>query len=330
MSALFRFVHTSDFHFCVEPRRVNILSLYERRTIMMMDTAIKQGWNSGFISLAKPASFSEAIVSATALFCYKNKDEIDGIIITGDLATTGYQSDIKVAHDFVKSAPADGYVNSIRRPTLQAADADILVLPGNHDKYSNLYAAPSSRFFELNFHLEMPNLKNRISHEVREKNGKVIALVFADFSLKQRKDATSVAKGPYGQGCVYEDVLKELVEVTRSLKQEFSGCVIIWGIHFAPFNCGSTLQLIDFEAVNREAKDENVSLILCGHTHTPAVLKQDGPTIFCAGSAGAIDKEDRSYIHLVEIDIGVETKISRKNFKISKSRDDFIFSGVDL
>jgi Calcineurin-like phosphoesterase len=87
------------------------------------------------LSLAKPASYVQEIVSGVAQFCFQRVNVSDGILMTGDIATTGMLSDIGVAYSFIAEEAVGGYVTRTRSPTLNTSNTPIYVLPGNHDKF---------------------------------------------------------------------------------------------------------------------------------------------------------------------------------------------------
>src|SRR5215467_2374046 len=133
----FSYIHLSDFHFCIEPKRNNALTLMKRRPRVMIDTFVNQIEDTSFSSFAKPASYNPDILSGVAQFCYERAKITDGIIVTGDLATTGMMSDIGVAYAFIADPAANGFMSGLFSPTLNHPGVRIHVLPGNHDKYTN-------------------------------------------------------------------------------------------------------------------------------------------------------------------------------------------------
>lgn len=330
MPEKFSFIHLSDFHFCLEPRRINLLSLAQRRPRLTLDTCLQQTKDYGFVSWAKPTSYAPHIVSGAAQFCYAHKNAVDGIIITGDLATTGQQTDIAAARDYTLAAAGDGFLSQRNRPTLLASELPAWVMPGNHDKYADNAATPKSRNFELTFGSLMPNFSRGVGHKVRRKRDELLGLIFADFCLRERADATDRYIGPYGQGRVYHDVLHELEARTRDLKRRYPNITIIWAIHFAPYDCGSALALLDWQLVAKSAETHRVLATLCGHTHIAGMFRAaSGHKIYCAGSAGAIDQEDSSSVHIVDIITGRNPSIERRNFAWSKDLDEFLFGYAD-
>jgi hypothetical protein len=106
VAARFTYIQLSDVHFCTQPGRHNLISLMARRPRDYIDTCLRQAGELGFESLAKPVSFSPKIVSGVAQFCYQRsqQNDVDGILFTGDLATTGMMTDIGVARRFISEA----------------------------------------------------------------------------------------------------------------------------------------------------------------------------------------------------------------------------------
>ncbi|KAB7782304.1 metallophosphoesterase family protein [Methylorubrum populi] len=313
----------SDFHFCVEARRVNLLSLAHRRPRLTLDTCLLQARDLGFLSYAKPTSYSPQVVSAAAQFCFERRLSSDGIILTGDLATTGHQLDIAVARDYAMADAVDGFVSQANRATLKASQLPLWVLPGNHDKYADNIATPRSRNFELTFGNLMPNFNKGVAHKVRRKRSEHVGIVFADFCLRERSDASNKLTGPYGQGRVHTDVLHEMESRTKYLRQKFPGITLVWAIHFAPYDCGNSLALIDWTLVAKSAVINRVTATLCGHTHVASVLKSAGHTTYCAGSAGAIDQEYSSSVHIIRLTSGSDPSVSRSNFAWDVSSGEF-------
>ena len=315
MATNFSYIHLSDFHFCTEPSRLNALNLIRRNVRETIDTCRAQSNLFGIASLAKPASYVPSITSGVAQFCYKHTRSIDGIIVSGDLATTGLTTDIGVARAFVDDAPLSGFRSESRKPTLKSARRPIYVVPGNHDRYANNFATTNSRIFDLAFEDYLHNFNGYVGHWVRRKDGQYLGFVYADFTLRTRSDATS-RLGAYGQGRVYQDVFENLKNQTFVLKNKYGGINISWILHFAPFDCGSHLELIDWQQIAHAASAAGVQVTLCGHTHNQAKIQAYGHTIYCAGSAGCVDSEDRSTAHILRFEIdGQQFGVRRENYK---------------
>jgi hypothetical protein len=327
MSTRWRYIHISDPHFCVEPVRYNALTLIRRRPRAFIDTGRPRG--PGLLSLAKPASYVPDIISGVAQFCFDRRHVSDGILITGDLATTGLATDIRVANAFISEPARSGYVTERQSPTLHPSNLPILIIPGNHDKYIDNQGTPNGRTFELTFPQYLRNCWDGVGHWVRKKNDTTIGLISADFCLLERGDALDKVAGVYGQGRVYEHILDELKRRTLNLRARYRGIYLIWIIHFAPFDCGYGLQLIDFDEIISSARLLNIVATLCGHTHRAAKHQIDNHIIYCAGSAGCVDSEDDSRVHVIQIDIDKECRISRESYWWDAGQHEFTFIRID-
>lgn len=316
MAVSFSYVHISDFHFCVEPLRRNAIGLINRNLWAALDTCRTQGKSLGLLSFAKPASYVRAIVSGVAQFCYERRRDVDGIIISGDLATTGLASDLNVAKTFVADpAKAAGFRSEAERPTLQAAKKDIFLLPGNHDRYASNLGATNSRTFDLIFERFLGRHDGVIGSWVRRRRECYIGFVFADFTLEERSHATNKLYA-YGQGRVYEDVLQALKDRTLELRARYPGIGLNWILHFTPYDCGNrSLELIDWSSVAQSASALGVLTTLCGHTHQQTKIQTAGHTVYCAGSAGCIDSENSSTAHIIRYRHDEDGwRIARENF----------------
>jgi 3',5'-cyclic AMP phosphodiesterase CpdA len=199
-----------------------------------------------------------------------------------------------------------GQESASRRP--------IYVVPGNHDRYANNYAVTNSRTFDLTFGSYLHNFDGYVGHWVRRKRDKYIGFVFADFTLRAKSDASSMLH-VFGQGRVYEDVLADLKARTFKLKADYPDIALNWLVHFAPYECGSFLKLIDWENIVSAAAAAGVTTTLCGHTHEQFKIQGGKHTIYCAGSAGCADSEMNSTVHILRFDIDTTVSVRRENYK---------------
>lgn len=304
--------------------------LINRELRNKLDTTWQQGLQLGFDSFFKPASYVASIVSGVAQFCLAQRDVIDGIIITGDIATTGISDDLNVARDFVAAeATAGGFVSVTRFPTLNTSEVPIYAFPGNHDRYENDFGSTNSRIFDTLFKPYMPNFASSVGYWIDEKKGRRVAFVYADFSLQTRFDALDKLVAVYGQGRVYSDILELLKNKTRQIQADGITACVVWAIHFAPFDCGYGLRLIDYDDLVRSAEELGVKAVLCGHTHDASVTMLKGCKIYCGGSAGCIDREHDARIHVINVDADESCSIQRENYLWSASQTAFIFTGTD-
>ena len=218
-AAVFRYIHVSDLHLCIEPRRRNVMELYTRFPGGVIDVVrqlYEQRKLSGFKSVLKPASYEVAQLSGIARFCFDWLDRIDGVIISGDLCTTGLLQDLRIGEKFLREAPRSGVLTNDGSPTISPFQTWIRLLPGNHDRYQDDAGTPNSTRFDLMFGDLMPNFGPRTGYWVDGKKSQVLCFVGADFSLRNKSD---VARGlHYGRGVVYDGVLSSL------------GCVPVRGV----------------------------------------------------------------------------------------------------
>ena len=325
----FNYIHLSDTHLCVQPNRRSAQQLIRRNVRYALDTAWQQSHTLGFLSVIRPASYLPEIAAGAAQFCFERFQILDGIILTGDLATTGIITDINAAHSFVTAPATAGFYAGLRTPTLGFMGADIYVVPGNHDKFSDSKGTPNCKNFELTFEANMPNLNSGVGHWVVQKQSKHLGFVYADFCLQSRLDAEDKVVGAFGQGRVYEDVYSELTKRTLQLRGSFRNIPIVWIIHFAPFDCGYGLKLNEFDKLVQGALRLKVAATLCGHTHKASKTTYDDHVIYCGGSAGCVDSENDSRIHVIQFDVDEQCRISRDNYIWDRGLHEFIHHSAD-
>ncbi|MBR0828735.1 metallophosphoesterase [Bradyrhizobium manausense] len=329
LAATYRYVHLSDFHLCNQPWRTNILSRDLHKSLDTFDKrqAPQNEWNS----IIRPASFIPEIVAGAARFCYGLNRKFDGIIISGDLATTGRGVDLDVAKDFIKTPPLYGPYIRYNEPTIcgTALPKNIHLVPGNHDRYSDDFATPGSQTFGLMF--EIPHMRNRngdVGHWVKIKSGRKLGFVYADFALRRVDDVKDISRGPYGQGFAHADILNKLKAKTQELRDQ--DIPVVWIIHFAPYDCDPDLHLVNFKQVTDAAVALDVLCTLCGHIHEQQHVVVDGHPVFCAGSAGCVDSKNNARLHLMTIKIDdTGPTVSRRNFRWSWDQDAFVEVGSD-
>jgi 3',5'-cyclic AMP phosphodiesterase CpdA len=327
--ARFSYIIVSDTHLCAQHGRRNALTLIKRGVRYNIDTILNQNRELGLLSLLKPASYVPPIISGVAQFCFARSAVTDAIVITGDVATSGVDADLNVARNFVTAQAAVGYVSDTRFPTLNASGLPVYVMPGNHDRYADNVGTPNCRNFDALLSAYMPNFVSDIGYWIDQKENVQVAFVYADFTLQARIDALDNFFGIYGQGRVYQDVLESLNDKTRQLQTENKVSCVVWVMHFAPFECGYGLRLINFNDVLSSATELGVKAILCGHTHDASRAVQSGHTVYCSGSAGCIDRENDARIHVLNIDIGTECLISRENHVWHAGQHEFLFESND-
>jgi hypothetical protein len=326
----FNYIHLSDTHLCVQPNRRNVQQLIQRSLHDRLDTVLQQATISGLSSFLRPASYVPEIVAGVAQFCFERARVLDGLIVTGDLATTGIATDISAAHRFIASPPTAGFYSAPRTPTLAFIDGSIIqMIPGNHDKFDDDLGTPNGRNFELRFNSYMPNFSSGVGHWMDEKQSQRLGFILADFTLLTRFDATDKVVGAFGQGRVYQDVLDELTDRTLRLRRETPDISLVWIIHFAPYDCGHSIQLLDFDRFVDAALRLKIAATLCGHTHRSFKTVIDDHIVYCSGSAGSVDKEHDARIHLLHFDVGEDCRVTRDNFIWNRARHEFVYHSTD-
>ncbi len=132
----------------------------------------------------------------------------------------------------------------------------------------------------------------------------MLGCVYGDFCLRSVADAGN--PGWYhGRGKAYPDTLKKMVADTQSLQSTYHGIVVIWLIHFAPFQCKTSLQLLDWQNVIREAE-----------------------RLYCSGSAGSVEPVGESRVHVLEIEVK-NSSVQRHNFAYKAPHQAFRYVSSD-
>ena len=304
----FRFVHLADLHFSVYPSHVNPLDRRDKSRLHKAAWILERKRRSGPWSLPTTFEPDVAVVLARDLKDKVQSKSIDGIIVTGDLATTGHERDLNVAKqfltgklgpEFVLSDLGGGFMNFF-------AALPVIVLPGNHDRYTENFAGWSQQFeAKRNFspawcggykhvnRVTADSNSKRLRYSVFEKGGEKLILVQADFSLKRWFDAdlTMGVAGILGQGYAYNDVIKSLKALTARLRDKFSCRTVIWLCHFPPdpnddSACPANMEMRYGSRLSKAASASDVKYILAGHIHRHICYSPiSGLEVICSASA---------------------------------------------
>jgi 3',5'-cyclic AMP phosphodiesterase CpdA len=84
----FRLLHISDLHIGVQ-----------QKIIGFPDVRHVAGFPLGYVSLS-PSSYDLDLAKALAKYAFLHGNRLDGIVITGDLATMGEAADLRIAHEY--------------------------------------------------------------------------------------------------------------------------------------------------------------------------------------------------------------------------------------
>jgi predicted phosphodiesterase len=313
-SSVFRYIHLSDFHLCIEPRRGNVLPLLKLRNLVEPDvwsSVGKQVKRLGPKSILYPASYEPEVLSGAARFCRQKHETVDAIIVSGDLCTTGMLDDLIVAEKFLNGSKS---TNTGFTASIDFCRDKVVTVPGNHDRYKDNFADPNCINFELKFGRFLRNFSDRVGHWVDAIDQLKIAFVFIDFTLKSKKDAKP--QNRYGRGRAYPEIVEEAISRSDLLIHKYPNAHLVWVLHFAPYDCGDFLMLEGSDAMLSAATKCNVKAILNGHTHKPLFDYHDGIPIACAGSTCAFDSTGSHAIHILEFR-------AYENGNFTVSREDF-------
>jgi hypothetical protein len=313
--ALFRLLQVSDLHIGATPEQLGFLHF--------VGAGFKLSGSSGVV---KVSSHSEEILDGLALRAWIDGHALDGIIITGDLATTGGHADVKAASTVLlgphsSSVPwwtADG------TPTLDNPhNLKMYLIPGNHDRYDGPMMLPGGKEFDTFFgssgNAEWPVGQFAHKFGVLPKGGVSLGIVGGDLSLRDSLHINPLNPTQvWGTGRAYRDVIDEMVRLTDEIRNENDPVEVIWLVHFPPQfpNQTNCLQLHKEDRLIQAAHGADVNFLLAGHTHKEAryLVQQPGAiihsaaksfTVHCAGTATEHRLPGSSSprtIHLLEFD----------------------------
>lgn len=251
---------------------------------------MRSGEQYGLQSLFHPASYEPAPLESLAEFVFDRGHTYAAVLISGDLATSGLANDLRLAFEFVSSTPTNKWIRN-GQPVLNSHSRPLIIVPGNHDNYTSNAPAPSGKHFALQFGVYLKNYVQRVGHNVLVDNDHALCVVYADFSFLDKKEARNL-RHLFGGGKVAKETLEELQSRTlalrssdklRAIKKHF-----LWMIHFAPFDCGDSLELLGYRSLIEAAVKVNVKNIICGHTHISAMHVEEGVKVLCGGSASSV------------------------------------------
>lgn len=300
--ARFRILHISDLHVGNLAGRISLWKALRRlrlRTLL----------------LGRPALFSSHDPFCLAVFgsfAIANKDDVSGVLITGDLSRTGHQGDLLAAKSFLN--------------TLLQTGKPVWILPGNHDRIDGrLFLSPHiGSSFESHFASHWrPNEKvRRLDVLEDEADATRMALIAVDVSLADMADAETLPRfgkffSRYGQGYAYQDIIDALESETRQVRAEYGNLVIIWACHFPPEidndhtdvpkqlkRAPAHLRLRYGNRLLAAAHKQGVLAILCGHLHRHFSYRtSNGIRIAIAGTLSEHRASRGNWAHLIELEV---------------------------
>ena len=243
----------------------------------------------------------------------------DCLLVTGDLSATGSTEDLGVAKSFLTGKRVSGAGGKIGRAALEFPRDRIVILPGNHDRYFGRWLRPISKLFEHSDHfgeqwtVDKPTHseeRTNVSEYILPSNGfDKLAIVSADFSFS--KTPVLIHKW-WGNGKALPNVIEDMKSVTGQLRNE--GIAVVWAMHFCPdpTRVKWYLRLENGKSVVDAARDSEIPVIFCGHTHESKTSEQAVPVdrfsgidLRDAGSACGFGPGERSFLHIeIEVNAG--------------------------
>lgn len=311
-----RILHASDLHIAQQP---NIVSLADRFTPGTLKDAVSRRMLA--------SSYNPAILTRLTGFVEKQiaRNSLDAILLTGDIATTGTQADLKKAYEFVNEpATRDSMLDGLAR--LGAVRIPLLLLPGNHDRYQRFYK-PGGTLFDSVFGSRWNGPV--MSFDPLTKPGLKVTVIAADFTLSSEARCRGKL-GWLGQGRVEGPILDQLENKTKQLPVADRQCVI-WAIHFPPVYPGLSplLELLDGDILVLRANRCGVRAILSGHTHEAIRYRRPGMNfdVFCAGTASQAFAPEGNHFQIIEITSDGSTNVSIVNEEYTLRRTGEIITG---
>jgi 3',5'-cyclic AMP phosphodiesterase CpdA len=308
----FRLLHLSDLHIAVQ-----------QKVIGFPDRRHSSHYPLGQISLS-PSSYDFDLAKAVAKHAFLRGNQLDAILITGDLATVGYAADLNLAHDYVHAsglpAPLSGqpawawapWLGASGFPTLESSGAPVVLLPGNHDRFHGWWMHAGGTAFDFIFRADWDGRRKAQTLIVLQLGRENLAIIAADFALQRDADADVATGGRWaymGQGKVYPAVLQALIQETQAQRAQYERLAVVWALHFPPEWAGidPVLRLVDDHLLAAAGK-AGVRHLFCGHTHEPrhyVLAGNPAVQVYCAGTATqyCAPPPNANSLHPLEIDV---------------------------
>jgi 3',5'-cyclic AMP phosphodiesterase CpdA len=302
-----RLSHISDLHFCATPRCANPWKYAKLRFREATGPTSRIG-PEGAPAIALLDSHCPEIAEFLARKLYRMRTQIDLLLISGDIATTGQPEDLRVALRYVTNPQTSEHFGADGNATIRSDAYPIVLMPGNHDRYRTRNAEAGCRTFDLIFQDYWGFSDREISAVTLSRSGRApLGIVAADFALRSDADATFPSRWMrYGQGYAYRDIVEKLVQKTDALRQKYPGIGVVWVTHFPPTGDSGFWghrELRFHDGVLAAANDSNIKTILAGHIHERKVIQLGELDIVCAGSGCVFGEDNGNWIHELEIDV---------------------------
>jgi len=276
-----------------------------------------------------PSTYSKDVAISLSQCIHDMRNKIDGVLISGDISTTGADLDLEFASNFLLGDVDINWSSGFPIKPIINNTYTTGIIPGNHDRYmEGLFSLPGSLNFEKYFgndwqiSKKQPGIKveevgdtGKIKLLKYEKENENLLIYCIDFSLQYESESVSTSKsvvGHFGQGIVNPTVLEQLI-INTKLETTKNSAPALWMLHFPPkcteINEWEKLQLIEDELLIDAANECNVEHLLTGHTHKEdrydAVCSNGNKVnVICAGTACCVENENEAN-KLYELQIGI-------------------------
>ena len=255
-----RILHFSDIHINIQIRHMHWKKWFSKRAI-------------GAINLLRGRSkyFDNAELKIEALVRYKEKNNIDLVINTGDYTALGLEKELIISKELVAPMmyPPQSYIT----------------VPGNHDIYvheGNSHYRFSEQFCSV--------LQNDLPEYCRGGHWPLVRLVGSDTAVVALNSARPNLLPWKSDGTIPTEQLEAFSEILKD--ERVNGRFIFVVTHYAPrlsngHNDKKLHGLNNVEEFLNACKAIESGAILCGHIHKRYRVHAKGvkSEIFCAGSA---------------------------------------------
>lgn len=339
--ATFRLGHISDLHFSQTSDRLNPVDGPDTNSSLTVSIAALAALMNGK-GFRYPSTFKIDVALGLLNGISESFRDLDALVVTGDLATTGSDEDLIVAKNyFMGSVPPEwNPVGEV--PSLQdELGPQVICLPGNHDRYEGTAHKPSYGAFERHFGLDWDTVNNgktysiagadsRVKVAVPTKGDSALVMVLADLSLQDYWSSEG-ATGWLGQGKALPQVVRDMQRSTRvavaaAKREGIKNVAPVWAVHFPPHfpDLTKKLKLLDPDELVDGARNCGVDILIAGHTHRMAAYSivspqvgnsRGGPTVYCCGATTGISWHGRHTFSVLDIEVAGD-KISHIRTRI--------------
>ncbi len=327
--AVFSAIHISDLHFGADPRQSNFKTFLDHHRAQ----GGARGLGRSARGIYRQTTHDPDIAASAAKFLLDRFSPRLLLLLSGDIAATGMELDLKAAFEFLDgpAGPRVKHMTAALSATIADGHFDVFLVPGNHDRYIGNTGMPGGTAFDRLSRHHWGNPNPRVVTRIVEddETGSHLAIVAADMCLPRSSWFRNLSASHYGQGQATTEVVALLCHRTDELRRDYENIGVCWMIHFPPtLNAGDVsdeLKLIDSNLVEQAANKCDIRLIISGHIHRPSIFRAGSLEVECAGSATCYLEAIGNYIHYIEIDVtsGVATLSNKIDFKWNRRSGGF-------